>query len=95
MNQGYDTDEGQYGVSGGYAFGGNYAANGNMGYGEGHQMHRRGHHMWKSHRLHGHAMGGSGYGYGFGGQGGGCNCGDYDPGYVVHYGPTLSKDGGY
>ncbi len=88
---GYGVDEGfggsaTYGNNGGYGAG--YAYGEEQGYG------MRRHHMRyaKQLRHHRQARGNMG-GYRFGGDAGGCNC--VDPGYVVHYGPTISKDGGY
>lgn len=90
--------ESGYGVDGSFDGSANYGNNGGYGagyaYGEeqGYGMPR--HHMRYAKRLRHHrqAHGNMG-GYRFGGDAGGCSC--YDPGYVVHYGPTISKDGGY
>jgi hypothetical protein len=68
-----------YGFAGAYA--GGYAMQGN-GFGGGMMMQGNGY-GGKKHRKHHRAR--MAYGQQF----------NYDPGYVVHYGPTISKDGGY
>ena len=96
MHDGYGNGS-DGGYSAGYYYGGDYGVPGNGSfhsggdyYGEGMPMrsrhHHRGHHLLRGYQMRG--------GYGYRGQGG-CDCGSYDPGYIVHYGPTISKDGGY
>ncbi len=90
MREGYGSMS-NGGYSTGYYYGGGYGYVGNEGYGadggyHGNDMSVRSRHHRRGHRMMG--------GYSFGGQGG-CDCGSYNPGYVVHYGPTISKDGGY
>ncbi len=71
---------------------GGYGAGYNIG-GYGYEMQQGGyrvHHAHKSHAVRHHRH------YGFD-MNGGCNCGgvEYNPGYTVHYGPTMDKNGGY
>ena len=83
---------GANGNDGGYAYGGGYGQQGGYGNEQGYGMRRQYVRHAKRMRHHRYARGNRG-GYGFGANAGGCNC--FDPGYVVHYGPTISKDGGY
>jgi hypothetical protein len=90
---GYDV-QGGYGA--GYAYGGGYGYEGQMGYGEGGGYVRQRKHARKVRHARRH---GAGYGNGRQMQGGYAYDGgigfSYDPGVVLHYGPTLTKDGGY
>ena len=94
--------ESAYGNDGGYAagynFGAGYDQQGGDGYGIGYGRQDgdglRRHHGRHTRHMHQHAFaGGNMGGYNFGAGVGGCGC--YNPGYVVHHGPTISKDGGY
>ena len=94
--------ESAYGNDGGYAAGSNFGAGydqqGGDGYGIGYGRQDgdglRRHHGRHTRHMHQHGFAGGNMGdYNFGAGVGGCGC--YNPGYVVHYGPTISKDGGY
>jgi hypothetical protein len=95
--------EGYYGNGAGYAMGGEafgYGGGYNVqgGYGDGYVKHRkRGHKARHARRMRQH-----GGGYGYEQMQGGYGYGQayeqgfsYDPGVVLHYGPTITKDGGY
>jgi hypothetical protein len=73
--------EGGYGNGGGYSDNGNYGGNCNCGNGRAHKKHRRGHRMRFQSQDYGYNGGSQGF--------------TYDPGVVIHYGPTIAKDGGY
>ena len=84
-NGGYDDGAG-YGQQSGYGYGS--AETYGQGYGRrGHRSH------FIRHLRHRSYQGGNSVGYGFGADAAGCNCNN--PGYVLHYGPAISKDGGY
>ena len=90
--EGYESlSDGGYGT--GYDMGA-YGAQ-IQGGGYGYEMQQGGqgyrvHHAHKRHAMRHHRN----YGYG---MNGGCNCGgvEYNPGYTIHYGPTMDKNGGY
>ena len=86
--------ESGYGVNGSATYGNNGGYGAGYAYGEKQGYGMRRHHVRYAKRLRHHrqAHGNMG-GYRFGGEVGGCNC--LDQGYVVLYGPTISKDGGY
>ena len=87
-----------FGNNGGYDYGVGYGPQGGDGYGSAEAYDqgygRRGHRShFIRHLRHRSYQSGNMGGYGFGADAGGCNCNN--PGYVVHYGPAISKDGGY
>jgi len=83
-----------YALEGGYGNGRGYV--GSAGYSVSHHMRHRRNHVRRGCLHHGYSFGANGYGYNYNfGAVGGCGCGTYNPGYVIHYGPTISKDGGY
>jgi hypothetical protein len=82
------ADQGGYGNGVGYSDDGygysnnrNYGGNCNCGNGRDHKKHRRGHRMRFQSQDYGYNGGSQGF--------------TYDPGVVIHYGPTIAKDGGY
>ena len=88
--EGYESlSDGGYGA--GYNMGG-YGLQ-IQGGGYGYEMQQGGYRVHRAHKRHAmrHQRN---YGYG---MNDGCNCGggEYNPGYTVHYGPTMDKNGGY